>query len=217
MTSPLHSSPDTPIEGLVLRKFDYSETSLIFVLLTRQSGQQHFIMKGARKGSKTKFPAIDLFRRVQITSTIRPNRDLHTIKSAESLENFDAIATRPLNFRAAAWLSKFVEKTTVPEENCSQQFQALSCAFRRLTNDCETVFPICLGYIFASLDEHGILPDLTALPGCDSAMEYMLAYATDNELAPPGYSAEQWKGLFFWAMTYLKSVDYSVPDPSKLR
>jgi DNA repair protein RecO len=206
----------TQVQGLVLRKFDYSETSLIFVLLTADRGQLRFIMKGARKGSKKKFPAIDLFRHVSIHFADKSDVELHSIRSCDLVEPFDALATKPREFRAAAWLCRFMERNTMPEENCSQQYQAMLGAFRRLLRG-DSPLGVCTSTLFSSLDEHGLLPDLDSMPEKRDAMEYLLGCATDCDLPLPNYGRDDWRNLFDWTVSFAREVELQVPGTDRLR
>ncbi len=198
------------VEGLVLRKFDYSETSLIFVLLTKTRGQLRFIMKGARKGGKKKFPAIDLFRHVAIQFRDKPDVELHVIRSCDLVEPFDAIATKPPQFRAAVWLCRFMERNTVPEENCERQFCAMVTAFKRFLNS-EPPLGVCTTVLLTALAEHGLLPDLGSMPHQREAMEYLLSCANDQESTLPDYAPADWKNLFDWTVSLARHVELAVP------
>ncbi len=199
--------------GLVLRKLDYSETSLIFVLLTQEHGKQSFLFKGARKTGKKKFPAVDLFRHVRVTYRHRPNADLMLARDAELLANFDRLASIPNHFRTAIWICRFIERNTADEDPVPQLFEALRCAFLRLNGPkLATCTPVWLGLAFSMLDEHGLLPDLSEWPEQENAMQYMLAYANDHELPAPEYDDDVWLDLAEWTMDFLDTVELKLPD-----
>ncbi len=198
--------------GLVLRKTPYSETSLIFVLLTRDRGQVHLIAKGALKQGKTRFPAVDLLRLIQVS--YRPGKSgLHTAREVELIEDFSRIAAVPGHFRTAMWLARFALQNSVEEDPAAQLFQALHCAFTRLAGPkLESCVPVYLGVMLSALDEHGLLPDLSAHPSKEEAMGEMLAYATDAEWETPVYPDEIWFRLASWTCDHLERTGLRVPD-----
>ena len=56
-------------EAVVLRKVDYSETSLIVTVLTPDFGRMALLAKGARRKCSPVVPALDTFNRVDLTFT----------------------------------------------------------------------------------------------------------------------------------------------------
>jgi DNA repair protein RecO len=204
------------IQGLVLRKTPYSETSLIFVLLTKESGQLRFILKGARKGSKKKFPAIDLFRHVSIQYSHRLDAELQSVRSCELVTPYDGLATTPPKFRSAAWLCQFMERNTMPEVCCAGQFRAMVTAFERLSAG-EPPLAVCTATLIASLDEHGLLPDSATEPQQREAMQYLLNCTADAELPLPAYEATVWRNLFDWAVSFVREGELHVPDTDRLK
>jgi DNA repair protein RecO len=204
------------VEGLVLRKFDYSETSLIFVLITKESGQLRFILKGARKGSKKKFPAIDLFRHVSIQYSHRLDAELQSVRSCELVTPYDGLATTPPKFRSAAWLCQFMERNTMPEVCCAGQFRAMVTAFERLSAGSPPL-AVCTATLIASLDDHGLLPDLGSVPQQGDAMAYMLNCTADAELPLPAYEARDWRNIFDWALSFAREGELYIPDTDRLK
>ncbi len=202
------------IQGLILRKTPYSETSLICALLTRDRGQQHFLLKGARNpGKKKNFPAADLFRHVRIQYRPRPAGGLHPARDIELIAAYDHVAAVPNHFRMASWLSRFILRNTVEEDPAPRLFEALRSALIRLNGPrLPNLTPVWLGLAFTALDEHGLLPCLDAFPDQAQAMQYLFAYATDPELPPPDYNEETWLALARWTLDFLDRSQLHVPD-----
>ncbi len=200
------------LEGLVLRKTPFSETSLILACLTRTLGQQHFLLRGARKTGKRTFPEADLFRQIEIV--YRPSRssDLHTARSVTCIQPFDAIARRPDHFRTAGWLCRFALRNTVAEEPAPQFYEATLSAFRRLAEPTASCTAIVLGVCFVALEEHGLLPDAAGHEHIRRGMDELRRYALLLAPEPPAYPAQAWDDLKAWMHRYLHRVGLHVPE-----
>lgn len=75
-------------DAVVLRTLDYSETSLIVQLLTRQHGRIAVMAKGARR-PKSKFGAtLQPMSYVQVVYYHKPNRGLQTLTEAAHVQRF---------------------------------------------------------------------------------------------------------------------------------
>ena len=103
------------LEAIVLRKTTYSDSSLIIATLTREAGQQHFLLKGALRQNKRAFPAADLFRQVEIQYVPGRDSDLNFAREIELIDDYDSIAGFPRQYAAAVWLSKFILQNTVAD------------------------------------------------------------------------------------------------------
>ncbi len=66
--------------AVLLRSFDYSETSRVLKLYTRDVGLISVMAKGVRRGGARGQGALDTFSRGELTAYIRPTRDLQTFK-----------------------------------------------------------------------------------------------------------------------------------------
>ena len=169
--------------------------------------------KGAMRQGKKKFPAIDLFRLVQVS--YKPNRrgELQNARQVELVRDFDRLALVPNHFRTAIWLSRFATKKSVQEDPAPQLFEAMRCAYARLSGPrLDSCVPIWLGVVFSALDEHGLLPDLSHDASRQEGMHAMLAYATDHELPPPQYTDSVWLALAEWAHDYMEQAELNTPD-----
>jgi DNA repair protein RecO len=197
-------------EALVLRKTPYSETSIIAALLTREHGQIHILLKGARRTGKRKFPAIDLFRRVAVQFQPSSGRDLHSLRGVDLLQPHDRIAQRPSHYRLALWLSRFMLANSHANVPIPRSYQALVHAFGRLAEPKASEHAILLSLCFTLTEESGLLPSYDA-PRSQRHIDAMIAYAGDANSATPSYSPEIWAGLRRWMHQLLAAGQLSLP------
>lgn len=197
-------------EALILRKTPYSETSLIAAVLTREHGQIHILLKGARRTGKRNFPAIDLFRQVAIQFQPSSNRDLHSLRGVDLLQAHDRIADRPPHYRLALWLSHFLLANTRANEAVPRSYQALVNSFARLAQPDACEHAILLSLCFTVTDESGLLPDYDA-PQSQRHIAAMLAFAADADSATPSYPPQIWAGLRRWMYRLLAAGQLVLP------
>jgi DNA repair protein RecO len=197
-------------EALVLRKTPYSETSLIAALLTREHGQIHVLLKGARRTGKRQFPAIDLFRQVSIQFQPGTNRDLYSLRGVELVQPHDSIAERPPHYRLALWLSRFMLANTHANVSVPRSYLALTYAFSRLAQAEASEDAVLLSLCFTFADESGLLPRYEDARS-QGHIDAMLAFAADADSATPHYPQEIWAGLRQWMYRLLVAGQLTVP------
>lgn len=93
-------------DAIVLHAFDYSETSRILRLATREAGVVSVLARGARRSTKRFGSALDLFAEGVADIMVRDQRDLQT------LCGFDVRRARP---ELAADLGRFAGASTLAE------------------------------------------------------------------------------------------------------
>lgn len=198
------------IDGLVLRKTPYSESSLVVAVLTPDEGQQHFMLKGERRPGKKRFPAADLFRHVRIG--YRPSkRELHTAREIDCVTAYDAIAGTPLHYRTATWLCRLALRNTVAQVPAPDLFAALENAFCRLAGPQCNRAAIVLGVCFVLLDEAGLLPELPPAGAHARQLHGLVAFAMRPEAPPPDYAAANWDELGRWMKNFWRQVGLRLP------
>ena len=98
--------PLVATDGIVLHAFDYSESSRIVRLATRDAGLQSVIAKGARRPRAKHGASLDLFAEGAAQFSLRPGRELST------LTGFDVTRSRP---ELATDLGRFVAASVIAE------------------------------------------------------------------------------------------------------
>lgn len=202
------------VEALVLRKFDYSETSIIAVVLAPTEGIKHFLIKGARKNSKKVFPQIDLFRHVSIFYKPTLKSELNSVRSAECLTIYDAIASNINNFKTAKWLCEFVIRNSKDGVPLVSLFDALKIAFSRLSTPRKVEsIPIVLSVCFIMLLENGLLPDYAGDKKTQVGIKKLNYFALNENADFPEFPQETWALLRDWMYKFLhKHAELIVPE-----
>ena len=206
-------------DGLILKKSEYSETSLIITVLTYDSGRQSGIIKGARKSGRTSYPLVDLFREVRIIYRSPSKGELLGIRDIDVLRIHDAIALDPYNFRVANWLCRFTLKNTRGGIAVPKMYQALKTAFHRL-NSRSTVgcVPIIMPFCIVALADNGLLPSFFSDPNSQPGFEKMIDFALNADRPLPGYSVSEWKELADWTQQFIVNyTEFDLPGGGLLR
>jgi DNA repair protein RecO (recombination protein O) len=93
-------------EAIVLHAFDYLESSRIIRLLTRESGVQSVLARGARKSRGRYGSALDLFAEGSAQLYVKPNRDLHNLAGFEIARTRGELAEDIGRFTAASTVAE---------------------------------------------------------------------------------------------------------------
>ena len=95
-------------DAILLHAFDYLESSRIVRILTRDSGVQSALARGARKSRARYGSALDLFAQGTAQLHTKPYRDLHTLASFDLMKTRPALAEDVGRFTAASAVSELV-------------------------------------------------------------------------------------------------------------
>ncbi len=93
-------------DAVVLHAFDYSETSRIYRLLTREAGVQSALARGARRPRSRFGAAAGLFVEGEATLSMRPGRELQTLTAFDVTRARPALASTLERFTAAAMIAE---------------------------------------------------------------------------------------------------------------
>jgi DNA repair protein RecO (recombination protein O) len=98
--------PLSVTEAIVLHAFDYLESSRIIRLLTRESGLQSVLARGARKSRGRYGSALDLFAEGSAQIYVKPNRELHNLAGFEISRSREALGHDVGRFTAASAIAE---------------------------------------------------------------------------------------------------------------
>jgi DNA repair protein RecO (recombination protein O) len=117
--------------AVLLRSFNYSETSLILKLYTKDLGLVSVMAKGVRRAGARGQGGIDTFSRGELTAYVRPTRDLQTFKEFAVEEAGASLGRDVLRFAGASVLAEIVLSHAAPYPS-PQVFECLTHGLRRI-------------------------------------------------------------------------------------
>lgn len=189
---------------LILRKMNYSETSLIFAGLSPDFGQLHYLARGARRVSRRSFPVADVFRILSVK--YRPGKsDLHHWQDIDIVNDFHDLAGNQQTYAAACRLARFTLTNTASETPAKRYYQSLVIALGRLQkmalNPPRDLEKMVLGPVICAvivyLDENGLLPDYRNKPRARERRDALLA-AGEGHRQLPRVTPATWQKLDAW-------------------
>ncbi len=147
-------------QAIVIRRWDFSETSQTVSLLTRHHG----IVRGLAKGSKREkgdfSGGLDLLHEGEVVAIVKSGRDLATI-TAWHLQRVHRVLRQNLAAnRAAMFMADFVHHLLIDHDPHTAVFDALSAALAQLDDDPTRSEHALLGLQWATLSEAGYRPEL---------------------------------------------------------
>src|SRR5574340_370441 len=154
-------------DAIVLHAFDYSETSRIMRLATRDAGVQSALARGARRSRGRFATALDLFAQGNAHLYLKDGRDLQTLSAFESTVSRPALGADLDRFTGAAVVGELVLRFGTANEVHPALFDALALALDRLARATPAAAPAAgLAGAWHIVAQLGFAPALDACAAC---------------------------------------------------
>ena len=111
----LSAMPIVATDAIVLHAFDYSETSRILRLATRDAGVQSVLARGARRSQKRFGSALDLFAEGAAQLVVKDGRELNTLAAFDVTRARPALGADLGRFTSASALAELVLRFVVAD------------------------------------------------------------------------------------------------------
>jgi len=161
---------ETP--AIVLHAFDYSETSRILRLATRDAGMQSVIARGARRGKSRFGSAVDLFAQGHAELHLRDGRDLQTLSAFDVTVARPAIADDLERFTGASAVAEIVLRFAAADEAHPELFDLLAAHLDRIAAaPPDRATESALAASWHLLAELGFAPALAACVVCGAVLD----------------------------------------------
>lgn len=155
--------------AIVLRKLRYSNTSMIFWLLTREFGRIDCLAKGCRRLSSPLLGHLDLFAHEEVMVIQRSQSGLALLTDASLCDEFVKIRKSPFAFAAASLLTEIVIKACMDKDPHPEAFDLLLKIFTCLEKPHHQ--PATLGAgVLALLTDLGFSPRLDHCVACENSI-----------------------------------------------
>jgi DNA repair protein RecO (recombination protein O) len=151
-------------EGIVLKAYNFRETSRIIALFSKDFGRLKLLAKGIRKPGSRFGGTLELFTHSSIIFYRRESREIHTLSDSQILYSFDKLRSELTSFTLASKALNFLAAATPDEEPHPELFRFTLSAFKLLEKEPTKTF--VWGYLMKALGELGYSPELARCVEC---------------------------------------------------
>ncbi|MCU0625367.1 MAG: DNA repair protein RecO [Gemmatimonadaceae bacterium] len=125
--------------AIVLHAFDYSESSRIVRLATREAGVQSVLARGARRSQKRFGAALDLFAEGEVQFEVKAGRDLHTLSRFDATRGRRGIGESLGRFEGAAALGEVMLRVAPADDDSALAYDVLAAGLDDIATTSEPV------------------------------------------------------------------------------
>ncbi len=172
--------PAVVTPAIVLHAFNYSESSRILRLATREAGVQSVMARGARASQRRFGSAVDLFAEGEVQYDARAGRDLHTLARFDVQRSRTALGTSLPRFEGASALAEVMLRSAGADETPADAFDALRDGLDAIAVEHDATVAT-LRAIWRLLATIGFTPALDACVQCDRELPPELDVAFNAE------------------------------------
>ena len=173
--------PSVVTSAIVLHAFNYSESSRILRLATREAGVQTVMARGARASQRRFGSAVDLFAEGEVQFEVRPGRDMHTLARFDVLRSRTALGGSLERFEGASALAEVMLRVAGDDDTPSDAFDALQAGLDAIASD-EAPTVATIAATWRLLSSLGFTPALDSCVQCDTGMASTATVSFNAEL-----------------------------------
>jgi DNA repair protein RecO len=118
--------------ALLLRRYPYSESSLVAQVCTREHGRVHLIAKGAYRPTSRYFAVLDYFDTLELEWDHNPQRELSNLRSGSLLQRRPRLCQDLAAFRAGLGILELADLACRPAQAETSLYDLLEAALERL-------------------------------------------------------------------------------------
>lgn len=145
-------------EALVLRKVDFSETSVIVTFLTPQYGRMACLAKGARRKGSPLNASLDTFNRLELTCAWRESRQVQNLIEASVVSAYGVIKRSVPRSAAAAFILDTVLHASWENHPVPELYEATVRGLELLSLENADPCTAAAQTVYALLEAAGVAP-----------------------------------------------------------
>ena len=145
--------------AIVIRRWDFSETSQTVSLFTRDHGIVRGLAKGAKREKGDFSGGLDLLTRGEVVAIVKPGKDLATLTAWHLQQLYPVLRTSLPANRAGLYMADLAHHLLSDHDPHPRLFDALAAGLEQL-QDQSQIEPAMLRLQWASLLEAGYAPEL---------------------------------------------------------
>lgn len=156
-------------EAIVLRRWDWSETSQAALLFCRDHGALRGLAKGAKREKSAFSGGLDPLTRGEVGAIVKPSSELATLTDWNLTEIFPGVRSGARGFLVGHYLADLLRHGVRDADPHPRLWNATVEALRAVGSGAESELALAR-FQWALLEETGYRPDATALEGDADAL-----------------------------------------------
>jgi len=160
-------------DGIILRRSDYSETSLVLSILTREHGTVSVLAKGAHRPKHIFEGEIDLLARGQAVILISPRSTLHILTEFSCRERYLGLRQSPERMTAAQYAAQIAGDASPEGEGQPEIYDLLAHTLNHLER--AEIAPALAYFQVHLLRLSGYMPNLHECAACGAQIDDVTA------------------------------------------
>src|ERR1019366_4646410 len=152
-------------EGIVLKTFDFRETSSIAAFFTRDFGKVKGVLKGIRKDPKKFGSSIEKFSLNDIVYYQYRNSDIHLVSHCDMKDSFSGLRQDLERMTAASYACELID-TLMPLEEQNLEIYNLMQAFLKCLQTTPDISKLVQTFQIKILSLSGFQPHLETCVSC---------------------------------------------------
>ena len=157
-------------EAIVLKKVDFSESSLVLTLFSRNQGKIRALAKGGRRIKGPFESALDLMAHILVTYIPKRGDALDLLTESKLVRRFRPTGENFGGMYAGFYLIELLNEMTIEQEPMPELFDRAVMALSQLMTG-KSVMPMVMRFEWQLLEQAGHFPSLDFCVHCDGAID----------------------------------------------
>ncbi|MFN0245168.1 MAG: DNA repair protein RecO [Planctomycetota bacterium] len=152
--------------ALILKRYPFSESSLVIHVGTREHGRVHVMAKGAYRTSARYYAALDLLDTLEIEWDESPRRELANLRAATIVSRRRSIPADPGRWSAACSLLELADLAFRPSHPDPSLYDLLEASLTALDDPACAPDCVLVAFELGFLERLGLTPSLETCAAC---------------------------------------------------
>ena len=153
-------------QAILLRRFPYSESSLVVRVFSRQHGKVGLLARGAHPPKSRFYCVLDQFDTLELEWREHRGRELQELRDGDLLTRRAQISTDLETYRAGALVCELVDLTCPAEQRDPGMWRRLISCLDELADGSRPPWEAAVCFELGLLEEHGLCPALESCASC---------------------------------------------------
>lgn len=158
--------PIARANAIVLKTWDFRETSLIANFYTKEFGKLRGLLKGIRKEPKKFASTLEAFSCNEIIFYQNRNNDLHLVSQCDLINSFNSIRNNLTKFAMANYAVELIDSIVAPEDKNEDLFLLLVKFLEEISNNSREIDKLLHIFQIKVLDLSGFKPNIESCISC---------------------------------------------------